>query len=87
MSYRLLYERRFIRDLMVVPPSERDGIRSRLEWLAENATTIGHTPLREPRFKGVFRLRIGRWRIFYQIDHKQERIIILCIIDRKEAYR
>ena len=61
MSYRLLYERRFIRDLDSVPESERLGIRIRLEWLAENVLTIGHFPLKDPRFKGVFRLRIGCW--------------------------
>ena len=87
MSYRLIYERRFLNDLVEIPASEKPTIKHRLEWLSENVLVIGHFPLKERRYRGVFRLRIGRWRIFYRLDHKKKTIFILSIKDRKEAYR
>ncbi len=87
MSYRLVYERRFLDDLVKVSTSEQPTVKHRLEWLSENVLVIAHVPLKERRFRGVFRLRIGRWRVFYRLDHKMETIFILSIKDRKEAYR
>ena len=74
MSYRLVYERRFLNDLVEVPGSEQPTIRHRLEWLSENVLVIGHVALKERRFRGVFRLRTGRWRIFYRLVIKQRRL-------------
>ncbi|MDP8208844.1 MAG: type II toxin-antitoxin system RelE/ParE family toxin [Candidatus Electryonea clarkiae] len=87
MSYRLLYERRFVGDLEIVPVSEQAGIERRLKWLSENVLIISHSPLKGKRFEGVFKIRISRWRIFCRLDHKQETIYVLSIKDRKDAYR
>ena len=37
-------------------------------------------------FKGVYRYRIGEYRLFYQFDEKQILIFIMDIMKRKDAY-
>ena len=38
-------------------------------------------------YEGVYRYRIGDYRLFYQIENDRVLIIMLDIIDRKDAYR
>lgn len=37
--------------------------------------------------KGLFRYRVGPYRVTYAIDHAERRVIILHVKHRKEAYR
>lgn len=36
---------------------------------------------------GVYRYRIGNYRLFYTIDENDKTVFILHFVDRKEAYR
>jgi mRNA interferase RelE/StbE len=38
-------------------------------------------------FKGLYRYRVGKFRIFYKIENNQILVIILDIDDRKDAYK
>jgi mRNA interferase RelE/StbE len=38
-------------------------------------------------FEGVYRYRIGDYRLFYKIENERVLIIVLDISDRKDAYR
>jgi mRNA interferase RelE/StbE len=38
-------------------------------------------------FKGLFRYRVGSYRVIYAVDHAERRVIILHVKHRKEAYR
>ncbi len=38
-------------------------------------------------FEGLYRYRIGQFRIFYKIENDQVLVIILDIDDRKDAYK
>ena len=87
MSFSLLYEKRFKRDLMKVPFDDRITLKQKLEWLADNVYNIRHFNLRGAEFKGIYRLRIANWRVFYRIDYESEKIIVLSVKDRKNAYR
>jgi mRNA interferase RelE/StbE len=37
--------------------------------------------------KGEFRLRVSRYRIVYEINHAEKKILILIIEHRKDVYR
>lgn len=87
MSFRLLYERRFLQDLAKVPTSDRNKIRKRLEWFAGNVLEVRHIRLKGSEFKEVFKLRLANWRIFYRLDFTKDTIYVLGVEDRKEAYR
>jgi mRNA interferase RelE/StbE len=38
-------------------------------------------------FKGLFRYRVGSYRVIYAVDHAERRVIVLHVKHRKEAYR
>jgi len=38
-------------------------------------------------FEGLYRYRVGKYRIFYKIENDKILVIILDIEDRKDAYR
>jgi mRNA interferase RelE/StbE len=38
-------------------------------------------------FEGIYRYRIGNYRLFYKIENEKVIIIILDIDDRKDAYK
>jgi mRNA interferase RelE/StbE len=38
-------------------------------------------------FKGLFRYRVGAYRVIYAVDHEERRLIVLHVKHRKDAYR
>lgn len=64
-------------------------IIAKIKWLAEHADEIIHHQLTSlpEELKGLCRLRVGDWRVFYVIYHKEKCIVIYGIAHRSEAYR
>jgi len=58
----------------------------RLHWLAEHFESLKPQPLKGP-WRGVFKLRVGDYRILYTIQHDQRRIIVLFVRHRREIYK
>lgn len=52
--------------------------------LAQNPSRVG-AALRAP-FEGLYRARRGEYRVRYQIDEDQHRVIVLDIDHRRDAY-
>lgn len=48
--YELVYEETFKRDMKTLAAAFKPLLKRRLEWLAENAQSLGHVPLIDPRF-------------------------------------
>ena len=84
--YTLIYEKGFSRDLRAVRSDFKLLVKKKLEWLAENARTVGHQALRDPRFHNLFRLRVGDYRVFYKIDHQLQSIQVFSVKHRSDAY-
>lgn len=53
--------------------------------LADNPQRVG-SPLREP-FAGLWRARRGEYRVRYEIDEPAQRVIVLDVEHRRDAYR
>ena len=70
------------RDLAALDRSLRRRIIDKLEWLAANFDYITPLPLSES-WRGFFKLRIGDWRVVYEIKHAQY-LISVCYIDRRD---
>ena len=48
-----------------------------------------HAPNVKPlkgELRGIFRRRIGDWRLFFSIDHVEHVVRVLVLSDRKDAY-
>lgn len=84
--YQIMIRRAARKTLSKLTKQEFRRIKARLESLANNPYSPHHNT---QRLHGVdaYRLRIGTWRVIYQIDNKIPCIIILKVAHRKEVYR
>jgi len=58
----------------------------RIRWLAENFGAITPEALTGP-WQGVFKLRVGDYRVLYTCDREKQRIIVRFIRHRREVYK
>ncbi|MCL4395438.1 MAG: type II toxin-antitoxin system RelE/ParE family toxin [Chloroflexi bacterium] len=83
-------------DAIEFRPEAREGLRrlgesdaqrvlDKIHWLSENSRTIRHEAL-TGEFKGLFKLRIGDYRVIYSIVRGQRIIAIHFIGHRRNIY-
>jgi len=66
--------------------SIRRRILAKIQWLLEHVEEIRHEPLTAP-WEGMYRLRVGDYRVVYGIDRKQRRVIIYAVDHRRRIYK
>ena len=74
------------RDLARMDKPIAQRIVRRLEWLASNLDDI-HPEALKGTLSDFFKLRIGDYRVVYEIIKDERQIIIHCIGHRREIYR
>jgi len=83
VEYRTGAQRR-LRDIAKRNPKLAENIVRKIRWLAENAESIDHEKLAG---RTEFSLHVGQYRVLYELDRKQRRIIITRIAPHNSAYR
>jgi mRNA interferase RelE/StbE len=58
----------------------------RINWLAENLKSV-HLKTLTGEFEGLFKLRVGDYRVVYELIHSEQMIIVHVIGHRREIYR
>ena len=55
---------------------------------------LAQNPYEHPNIKrlkgplsGYFRYRVGDWRIIYQVNEQERKVVVLLIVHRSQAYR
>lgn len=85
MAYRLEVSPRASRDLRKLPTRVQERLRDLIDALAH-----------VPRPRGVvklageidtYRIRVGDYRVLYEVHDQTLLVIVLKVADRKEAYR
>jgi mRNA interferase RelE/StbE len=66
------------------PTAQR--VLRRLHWLAENFEAITPEGL-TGQWQGVFKLRVGDYRVLYTCDRTQQEITVHFVRHRREVYR
>lgn len=61
-------------------------IVERINWLAANVDEIRLEPLKG-ELTGLYKLRVGDYRVIYEILHEESTIVIHAIGHRREIYR
>lgn len=61
-------------------------ILNKLKWLTQNIEAISPLPLKW-NYEGLFKLRIGDWRVIYEIDRDQKIITVHKVGHRSEIYK
>jgi mRNA interferase RelE/StbE len=85
MAYPIELKPTAIRGLTKLPKDIQRSIRSRIDALANNPFPSDVKRLEsEERF---YRVRVGDYRIIYQVDKKIPLVLVVNIGHRKEIYR
>jgi len=61
-------------------------VLKKLRWLAENFEAITPEAL-TGQWQGVFKLRVGDYRVLYTSDLEKQRIIVRFVRHRREVYK
>jgi mRNA interferase RelE/StbE len=85
VAYRLTIRPAAERDLRVLTPTMLARVDARIRELAGNPRPRGTERLQGPQ--GGFRLRVGDYRILYDVDDAQQIVIIARIRHRRDVYR
>ncbi len=86
MTVRVLFTRKAETDLARLDRAVAKRVLRRLRWLAENVETVRHEPL-TGQWQGVYKLRVGDYRVLYTLDKEQQALIVHFARHRREIYR
>jgi mRNA interferase RelE/StbE len=85
MSYLIEYEPEAIADLEKLAQTVRERIVKKINWLGENFDQINPISLTAD-LAGLFKLRVGDYRVIYEFNREEEIIFIDRIGHRREVY-
>lgn len=74
------------RDLDQLDSTIRQQVLEKLKWFADNFQNVTPLPL-GGRWRGFFKLRVGDWRIVYEVNHDTRRITVHVIDKRDKIYK
>lgn len=84
--YKLRILEQAVRDLENLDRSVVRRIVTKINWLAENIEQINPLQLKE-NLSNLYKLRVGDYRVIYEIMHEEEISIIHFIGHRREVYK
>ena len=85
MKYRIEFKRSAVKALKRVPKRDRRRISDKIDSLSENLPD--HTTTKMKGDNPFHRIRVGDYRIIYEIQNKILLILVLKIGHRKDIYR
>jgi mRNA interferase RelE/StbE len=82
-------EKKFHKVLESVSPRKiQDEIMEAVEKLAENPRPLGEPKIKPPlivyQFSAQYRIRIGSWRVLYDVDDERKTVWVLALRKRDE---
>jgi mRNA interferase RelE/StbE len=81
-KWRFLIIREAESDLKRLDENNRCRVLEKLNWFTENFEHVIPLPLGDP-WKGFFKLRVGDWRVIYEVEN-EKRLITIHYIDRRD---
>ena len=85
MPYSLEYADSAADDLSRLDRAAVRRVRNKLNELAGRAETASHRALTGP-LRGQYRLRVGNYRVLYELDRANRRITVRAVGHRREIY-
>lgn len=84
--FEVLYKKRALKGLARMPAALRERAREALALLATNPDRLG-LDVKPLQGRDGFRLRIGDWRLIYEIDRGRLIILVVEIGSRGDVYK
>ena len=81
--YRVAVPNNVVKQIKKLPREDREALLGAIEGLAAEPRPPGSIRLKV-RDLGEFRLRVGRFRVFYDVDDGQRALFILAVKPRNE---
>jgi len=74
------------RDLSRLERVVAERVLNRVKWLAEHVEDIKLESLQGERWKGLFKLRVGDYRVLYAVQRPKKLISVHLVGHRREIY-
>ena len=84
MSYRVLTPKSVYKQINKLPFSVSDSVISKLQALQENPRPAGSLKMHGSE---GWRIRLGDYRLIYDIDDRQKLVVVRRVGHRREIYR
>ena len=84
MRYRVILPKSVQKELDRLP---EDAVRRILARLAELETNPRPTDVKKLKGRKAWRIRVGDYRVIYEIHNRQLQILVITIGHRREVYR
>jgi mRNA interferase RelE/StbE len=83
MSYVIELSRSAEKEIHSLPANVQSRVENAIDMLAENPRPQGHKKLQG----GGYRVRVGDYRIVYDIEDRLKIVAVVKVAHRKDAYR
>ena len=77
--------RRVEREVAGLPRRVRDRVIQAVRNLHEDPRPRGSRKMRS-KVRGAWRIRVGQYRVIYDVDDDQRLVVILAVLPRREVY-
>ncbi|MGC2234796.1 MAG: type II toxin-antitoxin system RelE/ParE family toxin [Pyrinomonadaceae bacterium] len=84
MPYKIVLAKSAVKELENLPTKPHDKIIEHLRQLEENPRIFGAEKLTA---REAYKLRVGNYRIIYEINDSRQEVKILMVEDRKQVYK
>ena len=85
MKYHLIVKPSAEKDVSRLPVSVQRRVLDRLARIEADPRTSGSVKLAGA--EATYRVRVGDWRIVYEIDDARRRVFVTIVAHRREVYR
>lgn len=85
-EWDLYFEDNALQDLDGLSLSAREQVLEKLEWIRNHFSEMHPIPL-GGAFRGFFKLRVGDYRVLYDIRWSSHRLIVVVVEHRSRVYR
>ena len=86
MSYGVEFRQEAVDRLRHLDKAVAQRILRRLRWLSDNLDTVTPEVL-TAELKGLFKLRVGSYRVIYEINRRERLIIVHLVGHRRDIYK
>ena len=86
MPYKVEFTREAVDDLRHLDKAVAQRILRKLKWLSDNFDTVTPEAL-TAELKGLFKLRVGSYRVIYEVKRSERLLTIHFVSHRKDIYR
>jgi mRNA interferase RelE/StbE len=88
MNYRLLLHKSVTKFLEKCPPKQKEEIKQQLDFLKQNPHNHSQLDIKIMQgYSELYRLRIGHYRLIYQVKNNELIIFVLKAGNRGDIYK